>query len=349
MKIGLLTSIGPTIDAFFPPIIERWHELGLAVATAASSPASTPQHRIIKSVTRNPSPVNVQAPGDIASWVKEEGVDVVITNTATASFLARIRRMPVPVLYFCHGLHWNEVRGVQNRVWQGLELLALRNTDGVIVINSDDEAWFQSKWQEQQVYRLAGGVGVPLANFPRSEMPPVEGKVELLWAGEFSERKRPWLAVEVIKQLLELGVPAQLTMCGDGPFFEQTRQQVEELDLVDAVSLVGPSSTVGEYLRESHGMLLTSTWEGLPRIGLEALAVGRPVFAFDVKGTRSLPDVFLAPDKDVLALASIIQDQASSNFENVQLVDPANLHPNRAADEIARFAELIVDESGRGK
>lgn len=342
MRIGVLTSVGQTVDAFFPPLIDRWQKQGHDVVTAASTSSGVPGHTIIRSLTRNPSFRNFRAPMDIATWAEEQKIDVLITNTATASFLARVRRMPVPVIYFCHGLHWNEAEGISNRVWQAIENFALRRTDAVMVINSDDETWFRRRLASDDVHRLPGGVGVPIQNFPRSPIPAVGAAVHLLWAGEFSQRKRPWLAVEVVHTLLSKNVPVHLTMCGDGPLMAETRELITKLDVAEAISLVGQTPDVPNFLSDSHALLMTSAWEGLPRIGLESLAIGRPVFAFDVKGTRSLPGVILAPEKAVDDLAQLIGEHAKSGFSDIDFVDPMELHPDRVADGIADVAARLV-------
>lgn len=349
MKIGILTSIGETVDAFFPPLIDHWQETGHDVVTAAAGPATNSEHTILNYVTRNPSLKNFRAPAEISAWAEEEGIDVLVTNTATASFLARIRRNQVPVVYFCHGLHWNNGRDVRSRVWQVLERFALRKTDAVVVLNHDDEDWFNSHFTRGEVHRLPGGVGVPIRDFPRSPIPAVEDTVELLWAGEFSERKRPWLAVETIRALLSQGFAVHLTMCGDGPYLENTRELLNKHGLENSVSLVGLKSNIPEILSGSHALLMTSAWEGLPRIGLEAIAMGRPVFAFDVKGTRSLPGVVLAPEEEVSTLSSLIRESARSGFSNIDFVDPAVLEPKYAADKITTIAERLTDDDPASK
>lgn len=345
MKIGILTSVGMTYDAFFPPLATRMREVGHRVVSAASSNAQeSSSHQIVKPVTRNPSLVNLLAPKAIRAWVKAEEIDVVFTNTATASFLARIRPMPVPVVYFCHGLHWNKEGGLLSYMWQKLELLALRHTDAVVTINDDDQAWFLKKINPERVWRLESGVGVPIQDFPRTPIPPIKSKLKILWAGEFSKRKRPWLAIELVNQLLEKGIDVELTMCGDGIYLAAIRKQIQELAIEKSVILAGHRSDISHLLTLSHALLLTSAWEGLPRIGLESIAVGRPVFAFDVKGTRSLPNIFVVPDLEVQELAETIGEQIEKGFSKISFTDPSQLHPNLAADTLVEIAEDVISK-----
>ena len=55
-----------------------------------------------------------------------------------------------------------------------------------------------------------------------------------------------------------------------------------------------------------HALLHTSEREGLPRVQLEAAAIGRPSFGYDIRGVRDAPGataVGRAGDTDVLARA----------------------------------------------
>jgi glycosyltransferase involved in cell wall biosynthesis len=58
-------------------------------------------------------------------------------------------------------------------------------------------------------------------------------------------------------------------------------QRVAELKLTEAVSFAGAGDrgAVAALLRRSHVLLLTSRYEGSPRILIEALATGTPVAA----------------------------------------------------------------------
>lgn len=341
MKIGVLASIGETIDAFFPPLIARWEEEGHEVFTAAETPAQG-NHDLLENLSRRPSLKNLLGNRDIERWVQSRDLDVVITNTATASFVARMRPLSVPVIYFCHGLHWDDPNGIGSRMWQLAEKSALKNTDAVVVINHDDENWFRENFDSGRVHRLLSGVGVPLDRFPRSPAPPVADGVRLAWGGEFSHRKRPHLAVQVMKELKELDTPFHLTMCGDGPLLKQTEEQIDELGLSDCLTLAGLVPRFDEYVARSHALLMTSTWEGLPRVGLEALAIGRPVFAFDVKGTRSLPVVHLAEGDSPAALAEVIAAHPFGKPGANPEIEPEILSPMYSADALLDIASSVV-------
>ncbi len=306
MRIGLLSSVGVTLDAFFPEIVREWRNAGHTVALLSGPPAPMGGD-VEPTITRNPRPRNVRAPQRLRAWARLHDLDVVLTNTATASMLARVIEMPCPVIYFCHGLHWNSA-DLRSSHFRLAERIFLRRTQGVIAINSDDEQWFKSH-ADVPVRRLRAGVGLDLANFPRAPIP--DGSLTLCWIGELSHRKRPLDAVAVAAELKRLGVDFQLTIAGDGPLTSEVRRLTRLMDVEDCVQLVGhqPARLV---LEASQAVLHTARWEGLPRVLLEAAAVGRPIIAYDVKGVRDVPDAFLSEDGNVAAMSTLVAALVSS-------------------------------------
>ena len=167
MRIGVLTSVGRTLDAFFPQIIAGWEEAGHEVFCAAgSTPESPLTFDLIEGLTQQPSPANWRVPGRLVSWAQDRRLDVVVTNTATASMLVRVRRMPCKLVYFCHGLHWNDGRHPAQLVEGALA----RRADSIITINSDDHAWLSRR--HRNVVLLGQGVGVPEDAYAWSPSPP---------------------------------------------------------------------------------------------------------------------------------------------------------------------------------
>ena len=335
LRVGVLTSVSVTLDAFFPELISVWEQRGWIVKPASGTPASAVDSRVLKGVTRTIQWVNVIGAPAIARWVADERLDVVITNTAVASALVRLSGAPVPIVYFCHGLHWS---GRGPSVWRMVEAVLARRTTSTIVVNREDERWMRRRLPESRVLRLDYGVGVPIERFPRTAAPEVSTPLKLAWMGELTRRKRPELALEVAAALRRRGVDLRLVMAGTGPQSARVRRRAAALGLESVVELPGQVD-VPRLLAESHGVLHTAAWEGLPRVLLEAAAVGRNAYAFDVKGVRDAPSVALVPDGDVDALAALIESQLAAGFPPQPYPAPSALDSRIRADVIADFVE----------
>ncbi|WP_216870583.1 glycosyltransferase [Modestobacter excelsi] len=340
IRVGLLTSVGRTLDAFFPPIVDRLTELGFAVTCASGTASSLPGWTPLEGFTQRPSRGVRTALRSVRRWSAAQRHDVVVTNTATASALVRVAGLRAPVVYFCHGLHWgrDDARALP---WKAVERALLPRTAGVVTINRDDQAWFE-RHGARSVHRLATGVGVPLEQWPAAPL-PASDTLDLLWAGDMTPRKRPLQAVAVVARLVDLGVPVRLRMLGDGPLHEAVRAEVAARGLGDVVRAEG-RGPVSAALGEATALLHTASWEGLPRVALEAAAVGRWCYGFDVKGLRDAPLVRLAPDGDLEALSRLLAaDAASGAVRGVPDVRAA-LDATTAADGLA---DALLDVLGR--
>lgn len=339
LKLGLLTSIGQTLDAFFPEMVRRWTEDNIAVYPAAGSPAhKVAGTTVIESLTRSPHPANLTAPRDLRRWAQHNDLDVILSNTANASALVRLTDIGPSIVYFCHGLHWNAPT-IRTAPFRAAEAIFLRRTSGIITLNSDDEHWFHARTDVPQM-RLQYGVGLDIAVYARTAPPPKGDRLELLWIGEFSNRKNPLAALDVAGTLSRLGVDFHLNMLGDGALRSTARYEAVKRGLDGQVSMPGKSVPT-PFLNRAHAVIHTAHWEGLPRVLLEAIAVGRPVYGFDVKGVRDIPGIHLAPYGDSEGLASkVLQDYQTDKKPQLPPLD--ELSSVSAADMISGFVRQVA-------
>ncbi|MBW4526551.1 MAG: glycosyltransferase [Phormidium tanganyikae FI6-MK23] len=73
--------------------------------------------------------------------------------------------------------------------------------------------------------------------------------------------------------------PARLIILGDGPEQKQLMALVQELNLTDDVALLGFVQNPYAYMAKAAVFVLSSAWEGLGNVLVEALAVGTPVIS----------------------------------------------------------------------
>lgn len=84
-----------------------------------------------------------------------------------------------------------------------------------------------------------------------------------------------------------------------GDYGVKVRRAATEAGLSDRLELVGEVDDPMPWIAESNLLILPSLWEGLPGAALEACALGIPVLAADLPGTRELASHF--PHMSVLS------------------------------------------------
>lgn len=102
-------------------------------------------------------------------------------------------------------------------------------------------------------------------------------KLQILFAARIVAQKDPLLMVEVARALREEGVKFQIQVIGEGDMEAEVRARIEELELDDHVILHGPAPGLRHWYAACDALLLTSTFEGIPVVIFEAMAMGLPI------------------------------------------------------------------------
>ncbi|BCX15614.1 MAG: hypothetical protein KatS3mg097_506 [Candidatus Parcubacteria bacterium] len=79
-----------------------------------------------------------------------------------------------------------------------------------------------------------------------------------------------------------------LFIVGDGPDRNELEDLVRNLNLENKIKFLGFRKEIKEILQDTDIFILSTRWEGLPLVILEAWATKKPVIASDVHGIRGL-------------------------------------------------------------
>jgi glycosyltransferase involved in cell wall biosynthesis len=116
----------------------------------------------------------------------------------------------------------------------------------------------------------------------------------------------------------------RLVFLGDGEERSHLEALAQELGIADAVAFLGFVQNPYAWMSRSHVLALSSRWEGLPTVIIEALALGTPVIATDCpSGPREIlaDGEFgtLVPVGDVGALGEAIEGSLRSPGDRARL------------------------------
>lgn len=134
----------------------------------------------------------------------------------------------------------------------------------------------------------------------------------IITAGRLSKQKGHWYLLRIFKELKKKHPELRLVILGDGELKEYLVSLSKALDLQTFVwdknqctdeydvYFLGHQENPYKFFSRAKMFVLTSLWEGLPSVLIEALACGLPVISTDCP---SGPREILAPNTDIASKA----------------------------------------------
>jgi glycosyltransferase involved in cell wall biosynthesis len=243
---------------------------------------------------------------------------VVHTHSSKAGILGRAAARAAGVELVVHSVHGFGFHDGQppplRGFYVGLERLAARWTDAFVAVSEKnirtgiDEGIF-----DRERCRLIRS-GFDTSAFLRGDrrrgrlalgLPddaPVVGTIAV-----FKPQKSPLDFVAVARRLAAGFPELRFAMVGDGPLRPAVERAIAEAGLSARFVLPGWRADVADLLQAFDLFLLTSRWEGLPKVVPQALIAGVPVVATAADGTAEIVadgiDGFLAAPGDVERLS----------------------------------------------
>jgi glycosyltransferase involved in cell wall biosynthesis len=133
------------------------------------------------------------------------------------------------------------------------------------------------------------------------------------FVGRLVALKRVEDAVRALRLTEDGGITLQIV--GDGPLRRGLERLVETTGLSRRVSFLGFRDDALPLLARSAALVLPSLTEGISRVSMEAMALGRPVIATDIPGNRELIENgvtgFLVPVRNPGAIARCMDTLAA--------------------------------------
>ena len=287
--------------------------------------------------------------------------DLMVLNTALAATLVRAamlgwRKRPYTV-YVVHGYLFSlPLRSLRERIYWMCERFMRCKTDEIVVMNDEDLAITRCHRLCRGSVRKIRGMGIDWSACLHRDVDLREqlgvGKDALLclYVGELSRRKNQIFLIRAAERVHREGIPIRLILLGDGEEHQRLSQEIFRLGAGDYVFLTGNVEPVAPYLAAADLYLSASQSEGLPFNVMEAMLMGLPIVASDVKGQRDLlqgSDAVLYGANDLDALCKEIRRAYEEGRLGVGAVCYKNIEKYRLSAVFARNFEILQGDFGR--
>ncbi len=246
-------------------------------------------------------------------------LDHVNIGALLAKRLARAATRVIPTVHISHSQVKIHHRGIHHRIVRALLRLTYPWADAIVAVSkgtADD--MIRTSGVPERLVRVIYNPVITQEIKVLAEQPldypwfgPGEPPV-ILAMGRLTEQKAFGTLIRAFS-LVQKDYACRLLILGEGPDRKMLEGLVDELDLTDKVSLPGFVRNPFNYMARCSLFVLSSAWEALPTVLIEALSLGTPVVSTDCpSGPREIlyggQYGRLVPVGDVETLAGAMND-----------------------------------------
>lgn len=241
----------------------------------------------------------------IYKFIKAGDFDIVHTHLAKAGVLGRLAAYLAGTPIIIHGLHGitfhKGLNFFSRNIYLFFEKIAGKFTDAFISVGEDlKKIYIEARIGNPKNYFVVYS-GVDLNRFYnvdnlskkeknnlRTDFGLSEEDVVIGMIATLEYRKGHKYAIEVAKRLVVNNPNVKFIFVGDGNLKNDLMIDVKKNGLDKNIIFTGYLNEVERVFAVCDIILLTSLWEGLPQVLVQAVAASRPIISFDVEGVREI-------------------------------------------------------------
>ncbi|HEY3347410.1 MAG TPA: glycosyltransferase family 4 protein [Nitrospirota bacterium] len=229
----------------------------------------------------------------------ESGAPVIVqTHSSKAGILGRSAAWAAGVdrvIHTIHGFGFNDEQGRLTRsIYVGLERLIARVTDKFVAVAYDNirKGVRERIFSEDRAVVIRAGIDTRFFGVVESDPKEVRAEIGIpetapvaAMVSCLKPQKAPLDFVRVAAEVIKSVPDAHFVQAGDGELRDAMLGEAARLKITDRLHILGWRRDVREIMQASDVIVLTSLWEGLPKVLPQAMAAGKPVVATAVDGS----------------------------------------------------------------
>jgi glycosyltransferase involved in cell wall biosynthesis len=234
----------------------------------------------------------------LTRFIRQRKFSIVHTHSSKAGIIGRLAAKMAGTPVIIHTVHgWSfhdHMHPVLRSTYIFLERWIARFTDKIIVVTRKDiDKGMRNGIGHLGQYRLIRSA-IPLDEFDpsqinreavRTELGIPQGALVLGNVGRFSNQKNPLDWVRIAGMVNNKIPDSRFLLVGDGPLRSEVHSALARENILEKTILTGLRRDIPRMMAAMDVFLLTSLWEGLPRVIPQAMGMGLPVVANAVDGS----------------------------------------------------------------
>ncbi|MGG1514138.1 glycosyltransferase [Paenibacillus oryzisoli] len=252
--------------------------------------------------------------------IKRFKPDIVHSHMIHANILARVTRVFVKIPVLVSTAHSNNEGGKAR-------MLLYRATDALCEITtnvSQDavQSYIKKKaCPANKIMFVPNGINLKRFNKHEQDYKEIRSELgleeEFIWlaVGRLVEVKDYHTMIKAFAEVVKCNPHARLLIVGEGVLRETLESYVQSLQLENHIMFLGIRKDIPRLMNASDAFVISSIWEGMPMVLLEASASELPMVATDVGGNGEVVEDgvsgYLARPADASDLSKTMQKMMS--------------------------------------
>lgn len=254
---------------------------------------------ILPELRREISPANDwRAVQKLCRMMQDGRYQIVHTHSSKAGIVGRwaahLAGVPV-IVHTVHGWSFHDhMPPVKRQMYVLLEKFGARFSQALIVVSPQDieKGLAQGIGRREDYYLIRSGI--ELERFGHPQTPPGQMRqalgipLEAPIVGSvtrLSPQKAPLDLAAAFAHIHQRRPDAWFVIVGDGPLRPEVEAALQSAGIADRVILTGLRRDVPELMAAFDVLVLSSLWEGLPRVLPQAMATGLPIVTTRADGS----------------------------------------------------------------
>lgn len=261
---------------------------------------------------------NVKSFFNLKNLISKKHYDLIQCHEPVGGALGRLtgKICKKKVMYFAHGFHFFKGAPKSSIIYYIIEKTLSFFTDDLITINNEDYL-SALKFHAKRTFKIHG-IGIDTSKFKKSDLHNQSDSIlgstntnifKIISVGELIPRKNH---ITIIKSLLYLPEDIHYFIVGDGDNRDYLISEAEKFRVSHRVHLMGFRKDVSAICNAADLFVFPSLQEGLSVALMEAMSIGLPIVASDIRGNNDLVNTdkggFLVDPQDYKGFAKAILD-----------------------------------------
>lgn len=287
------------------------------------------ENRKIKKIVYNNGRLNTisfQGARNLLKVIKKNKFDIIHAHSSSIpGLLGKIAEVKLKI-ETRHGLFYSdaELENLSKKRFL-FEYFKKFYHDVIITVSENDKKRLVKyfKYGEDKLINIYNGIDVEnLKKYSwQKNLNDKSGNFLIGNVGRFTYQKNQELLLNVFFKLINKFPHLRLQIIGEGELKSDLLNQINKLQLNNYVEIIPYQKNIYDYIAKFDLMVMTSRFEGIPLVVLEAMAIGTPVLSSDVGGVNEV----IKDNKTGILVNSFDENEFVSKISEL-INNPEKLH-----------------------